>query len=94
MGGADNSICGLKRFNLIPKGDYMAYTMTTQKQVRDAFFASTGTVKRLVRTPTKHYRLMRQDEYPTDIRCLFVDYVDQLARSGEISEQLASRVTL
>jgi len=30
----------------------------------------------------------------TDTRCAFVDYVDMLARSGEISESLAQRVTL
>jgi hypothetical protein len=36
----------------------------------------------------------RQNDYRTDIRVSFVDYVDSLRRDGEISEALASRVTL
>lgn len=36
----------------------------------------------------------RQNAYITDIRVLFVDYVDQLHRSGEISDKLAQKVTL
>ena len=35
-----------------------------------------------------------QNDYVTDIRLMFCDYVDQLRRSGEITEQLANRVTL
>ena len=30
----------------------------------------------------------------TDLRCMFVDYVDSLARDGTISESLAQRATL
>jgi len=36
----------------------------------------------------------RQNEYYTDIRCSFVDFVDYLQRNGDISEKLAQRVTL
>ena len=36
----------------------------------------------------------RQNEYRTDIRTAFVDYVDYLHRDGEISDSLAQRVTL
>jgi hypothetical protein len=36
----------------------------------------------------------RQDQYRTDIRCAFVDYVDHLQKNGDISEKLANRVTL
>ncbi len=36
----------------------------------------------------------RQDQYKTDIRCAFVDYVDCLRKNGDISEKLANRVTL
>ncbi len=32
--------------------------------------------------------------YPTDTRCAFVDFVDYLARDGQISDSLANRVTL
>lgn len=40
------------------------------------------------------YRRKVQNEYPADTRMAFVDYVDSLARSGDISEALAGRVTL
>ncbi len=36
----------------------------------------------------------RQNDYNTDIRCTFVDYVDNLRRDNQISEKLAQRVTL
>ena len=32
--------------------------------------------------------------YPTDTRCAFVDFVDYLARDGQITQSLANRVTL
>lgn len=36
----------------------------------------------------------RQNDYNTDIRATFVDFVDNLRRDGQISEALANRVTL
>jgi hypothetical protein len=36
----------------------------------------------------------RQNDYPADIRCLFVDYTDQLARSGVITQSMADNITL
>jgi hypothetical protein len=57
--------------------------MTTQKQIRAAFWQGFPNVKR-----------RPQNDLPTDIRCEFVDFVDMLARSGIISEALAQRVTL
>lgn len=35
-----------------------------------------------------------QNAQPTDTRVAFVDFVDHLTRSGQISEALAARVTL
>jgi hypothetical protein len=35
-----------------------------------------------------------QNDYPTDVRCAFVDFVEALARAGEITENMAQRVTL
>jgi hypothetical protein len=32
--------------------------------------------------------------FTTDTRCAFVDYVDMLKKNGNISAELASRVTL
>lgn len=63
----------------------MPYTYTTQSEVRAAFFDAYPRLKR---------RGATHDDYPTDTRCAFVDFVDYLQRSGEISELLAERVTL
>lgn len=35
-----------------------------------------------------------QNMYCTDIRCSFVDYVDNLRRDNQITEKLANKVTL
>jgi hypothetical protein len=32
--------------------------------------------------------------FPTDVRCAFADYVDALSKNGDISENVASNVTL
>lgn len=39
-------------------------------------------------------RSKRQNEHCATVRCTFVDYVDALSKNGEISEELARRVTL
>lgn len=69
--------------------------LTTQKQVRAAFWESYP-----VWTLADGFRGLRsrgngkQNDYPPDTRCAFVDFVDMLARDGDISESLAQRVTL
>lgn len=65
----------------------MKETMTTQAQVRAAFWQG---------LPAGHpWRKRNRDgDYCTDCRCKFVDFVDMLARDGIISPQLAARVTL
>ena len=69
--------------------------MTTQKQIRAAFWDAHPTADRR-RYPARDWT--REDKssrgYCTDTRCAFVDFVDHLARSGQISEALAHRVTL
>jgi hypothetical protein len=67
-------------------------TYTTQKQVRAAFWANHPGMAQAAReagTLTKG-----QNAQGTDIRVAFVEYVDSLARNGDISETLAQRVTL
>ena len=32
--------------------------------------------------------------YPTDTRCAFTDYIDFLSKNGDISQELAEKVTL
>jgi len=36
----------------------------------------------------------KQNEYCTDIRCAFVDYIDHLRKSEEITEAQAQNITL
>ena len=69
--------------------------MKTQKDIRTAFWSVHPDL------PRRRYRYSwnQSDKtaelvYPTDTRCAFVDYVDQLQQSGEISEALAFRATL
>ncbi len=63
----------------------MAFTFTTQPQVREAFWQGFAGPR-----PKK----LSTGDYPTDVRVEFVDFVDMLARDGHISEALAQRVTL
>lgn len=62
--------------------------MKTQKQVRSAFWNEHQEFK-------SEYRAnKRQNDYSCDCRCAFVDFVDHLAKNGDISWKLADRVTL
>jgi len=62
--------------------------MKTQKEVRQLFWDSFPEFK------PEYRSRKRQNEYSTDIRCTFVQFVDSLKRNGDISEKLAYRVTL
>lgn len=42
----------------------------------------------------KGRRSKPQNEQPTDIRCFFVDYIDNLHRDGQITEIQAQNITL
>lgn len=63
--------------------------MKTQTQIRDAFWSTF-----FVDGKPREYRGKTQNQLPADVRMQFVDYVDQLAREGTITEALAGRVTL
>lgn len=60
---------------------------TSQKAIRAAFWES---------MPVNHgYKTSkRQNAQPCDVRTAFCDFVDSLARAGDISDKLAQRVTL
>ena len=66
--------------------------MTNQKQIRAAFWvayphhAEQAREAGILTAP--------QNRHCATVRCLFVDFVDSLARSGSISEALAARATL
>ena len=66
--------------------------MTTQKQIRKAFWLNhplheAHALKWQIKT-APHNR------HNPETRTAFVDFVDTLARNGEISEELAQRATL
>jgi len=63
--------------------------MKTQKQVRQSFWDSNPFWK-----ANEYKARKRQNQYHTDIRCAFVDYVDYLQKDGIISQALAQRITL
>lgn len=68
----------------------MAYRITSQRDLRRAFWEAHPN---LPRRRIRNYAgtgLM----YPTDTRVAFVDWLDSMERSGEISAELANRATL
>lgn len=64
--------------------------LTTQKQVRDAFWDAHPDLSRKKITDYSGDGTM----YTTDTRSAFVAFVDDLNRDGIISDALANRVTL
>jgi hypothetical protein len=66
--------------------------MKTQAQVRKAFWEMLKETN--LELYSKGKRSKRQNEQVTDIRCTFVDYVDNLHRDGIITDKLANNVTL
>lgn len=70
----------------------MIDTIKTQAQVRENFWAFLREANPGL--ATKYRRTKRQNDYPTDIRVSFVDFVESLRRGDRISEALAYRVTL
>lgn len=64
--------------------------MTTQREVRRAFWEQHPTLQRRKITNYSGNGKM----HVTDTRCAFCDFVDYLSRDGQISQELAQRVTL
>jgi hypothetical protein len=69
--------------------------MTSQAQIRAAFWQAHPGADR-TRYPARDWTRedKTQRDYCTDTRCAFVDFVDYLARDGQISAALANRATL
>jgi len=65
---------------------------TTQKQVRESFW---NFLKEINPELAKEKRTNKsQNDYKTDIRVSFVQYVDDLNKDGQIKNSLATKVTL
>jgi hypothetical protein len=69
--------------------------MTNQKQIRAAFWAAHPTLpRRRFRYSWRSNDKTAELVYPVDTRCAFVDYLDYLARDGQITQDMADRATL
>jgi thiaminase len=66
--------------------------MTTQKQIRKAFWQAHPMHESHARK--WEIKTAPHNRHNTETRTAFVDFVDTLAKAGEISETLASRATL
>lgn len=62
--------------------------MKTISEVRAAFWEDHSQFRHQYR------KTWRQNRYNATIRAAFVDYVDMLQKSGQITDALADRVTL
>ena len=68
-------------------------TYTTQAQIRVAFWRDYADIAGVTKHRTTDYS-GKGKMHNTDTRCAFVEFVDMLARNGDISQALAQRVTL
>lgn len=66
----------------------MQALLKTINEVRASFWDAHPQFK------NEYRKTWRQNQYRTDIRVSFTDYVDHLRKSVLISEKLANRVTL
>ena len=66
--------------------------MTTQKEIRAAFWDAHPSFDHQARKAG--IRSKSQNYQCATVRCAFVDFVDALARNGDISQALADRATL
>lgn len=63
--------------------------ITSQQTIRALFWEDDAERKRRFWHPT-----YTQNQYTTDVHVSWVDFVDNMSRSGQISNALASRATL
>jgi hypothetical protein len=66
--------------------------LTNQKAIRAAFWADHPSFEEQARAAGIFSK--RQNEHCATVRCAFVDWLDQQARAGRVSERLAFRATL
>ena len=67
--------------------------MKTQREVRRSFWREHKGMANITPRRITHYS-GNGKMHNTDTRCAFADFVDYLSKSGEISQELAQRVTL
>ena len=64
----------------------MGYPITTQSSLRNAFWEEHPNISR--------HPGWTQNQYPTDVRMLWCDYIEAMRRNKQISDALANRATL
>ena len=62
--------------------------MKTITEIRNAFWEANPQFKKYRRSRK------RQNDYHTEIRCSFVDWLDSVNKDGLISDELANKATL
>lgn len=68
----------------------MRYQITNQRDLRAAFWEQhPGMERRKIRNYSGNGTM-----HVTDTRCAWCDWIDDMGRSGEISQELAQRATL
>jgi hypothetical protein len=68
--------------------------MKTITEVRESFWVANPMAWTKDEIANVKRSKKRQNDYPCDIRCAFVDYVESLSVDGVIKQSLANRVTL
>ena len=72
----------------------MKVTIETEDEVREAFWEQVPHTEVFLRAQLRWQAGAGQNALPADVRMAFVDFVDYMQKSGEITEELASQVTL
>jgi len=68
----------------------MNFRITSERALRREFWQTfKGLPHRRITDYSGHGKM-----WPTDTRCAFVDWLDALSKSGDISPELADRATL
>lgn len=68
--------------------------ITDEDDLRAAFWDAHPELALLPRRDGRDPRDVRQNSQPTDTRCAWVEFIDAMQRSGEISDDLADSATL
>jgi hypothetical protein len=67
--------------------------ITNQRDLRRAFWEQHAHLPNITRKKIRNYS-GNGTMHNTDTRCAFVDWVDAMSKSGQISQALAERATL
>lgn len=68
---------------------------TEEEEVQNAFWEEHSRINVVFTRAHETWKAgARHNQLHTDVRCAFSEYVDRLAKAGDISEELAGEVTL